>query len=156
MSRRTVWTIVFLTFTLGAIGMELWAAIFDHSGDTVTWTELISTWWPAPFTFGLIGILTAWIGPHFVEAYRKRGPMKGFKFQPVAYMTTALAVLTALEAVNESVHVVPEKYNAWIVSAIGVLTVVLGVLAHNRVTPTAAPKDDAGQPLVPKSMTQLK
>ena len=34
MSRRTVWTIVFLTFTLGAIGMELWAGL-DSSPDTI-------------------------------------------------------------------------------------------------------------------------
>lgn len=73
MSRRSIWTVVFLGLTAGAIGMELWAAVFDHSSNTVTWTELISTWWPAPVTFGLIGILTVWIGPHFVEAYKKRG-----------------------------------------------------------------------------------
>lgn len=79
--------------------------------------------------------------------------MKGFKFKPVAWMTTALAVLTALEALNETTHIVPDKYNAWILAAIGLLTVVLGVLAHNRVTPLAAPQDNAGVPLVPKSST---
>ena len=79
--------------------------------------------------------------------------MKGFKFKPVAWMTTILAVLTALEAFNETSHIVPDKYNAWILVAIGLLTVALGVLAHNRVTPVAAPKDNAGVSLVPVTMT---
>jgi hypothetical protein len=71
MSRRAIWTSVFLALTAGAVGMELWAAN-DSSPDTTTWTELITTWWPAPVTFAAIGILTTWIAPHFADAYRKR------------------------------------------------------------------------------------
>jgi hypothetical protein len=153
MSRRSIWTLVFLTLTGGALGMELWAGL-DSSPDTVPWTDLLARYVPQPITFTAIAILTAWLPLHFTKAYQRSGggPMKGFKFKPVAWMTTILAVLTALEALNETTHVVPEKYNAWILSAIGLLTVALGVLAHNRVTPTAAPKDDAGTPLVPKTL----
>jgi hypothetical protein len=72
MSRRSIWTVAFLSVTAAALGMEIWAG-FDNSSDTVPWTEYIATWWPAPVTFALISILTVWIGPHFVDAYRKRG-----------------------------------------------------------------------------------
>lgn len=72
MSRRSIWTVAFLTVTAAAVGMELVAA-FDDSTDTAPWTELISTWWPAPVTFAAIGLLTVWLGPHFAAAYRKRG-----------------------------------------------------------------------------------
>jgi hypothetical protein len=75
--------------------------------------------------------------------------MKGFKFKPVAWMTTALAVLTALETVDQAVHVLPATAHPYILGGIAVLTAILGKLAHDRVTPTAAPKDDAGVPLVP-------
>jgi len=149
---RRIWIPVFLALTAGALGMELWAGL-DSDPDTVPWTELLSHYVPEPITFAAITILCAWLPAHFTKAYQRSGggPMKGFKFKPVAYMTTVLAVLTALEAFNQSAHLIPEKYDAWIVGAIGLLTVVLGVLAHNRVTPTAAPKDDAGTPLVPKT-----
>lgn len=151
---RKVWTVLFLGLTGGAIGMELVAGL-DSNPNTVPWTELLSRYVPQPITFAAIAVLTAWLPIHFTKAYRTSGggPMKGFKFKPVAWMTSILAVLTALEALNETTHLVPEKYNAWILSAIGLLTVVLGVLAHNRVTPVAAPQDNAGVPLVPKSST---
>lgn len=155
MSRRSIWTVVFLALTGAAIGMELWAGL-DSSPNTVPWTDLLSRYVPAPITFAAITILCAWLPGHFTKAYQRSGggPMKGFKFKPVAWMTTVLAVLTALEALNQSAHIIPDKYDAWIVGAIGLLTVVLGVLAHNRVTPTAAPKDDAGTPLVPRTLIQ--
>jgi len=151
--KRRIWISVFLALTAGALGMELWAGL-DNSPDTVPWTDLLARYVPAPITFAAIAILTAWLPVHFTKAYERSGggPVKGFKFKPVAWMTTILAVLTALEAFNQSAHIVPDKYDAWIVSAIGLITVVLGVLAHNRVTPTAAPKDDAGTPLVPNTL----
>lgn len=71
MTRRTLWTVVFLALTAAPIGMELYAAA-QPSQDRPTWTELITTWWPAPVTLGLVGLLTAWIGPHFRAAYRLR------------------------------------------------------------------------------------
>jgi hypothetical protein len=69
--KRKVWIAVFLLLTAAPIGMEIWGAA-DNSNDTSTWTELISTWWPAPVTLGAIGFLTAWLGPHFLQAYRMR------------------------------------------------------------------------------------
>lgn len=75
--------------------------------------------------------------------------IKGFKFAPVAWMTTALTGLGALEAVNAKVHVLPAGWTPYLVLAIAVLTAVLGVLTHGAVTPTVAPRDDAGVPLVP-------
>lgn len=78
--------------------------------------------------------------------------IKGFKFAPVAWMTTALAVVTGLITLDASVHILPVGATPWLTAAAGVLTVVLGVLAHGRVTPTAAPQDDAGNRLVPASM----
>lgn len=81
--------------------------------------------------------------------------MRSWKLQPVAYMTTILTILTAVETVNEtSAHFIPDRYNVYVLGAIGVLTVVLGVLTRNRVTPTAAPKDDAGTPLVPQTFVR--
>lgn len=71
MTRRTLWTVVFLALTAAPIGMELYAAA-QPSPDRPTWTELITTWWPAPVTLGAVGLLTAWIGPHFMDAYRHR------------------------------------------------------------------------------------
>lgn len=78
--------------------------------------------------------------------------MKGFKFQPVAWMTAVLAVLTALMTLDETIDVLPEAVSPFVIGAIAVLTVVLGVIVKGKVTPTAAPKDDAGTPLVPKAM----
>lgn len=76
--------------------------------------------------------------------------IKGFKFAPVAWMTMTLGVLTAVEAVNETLRLLPSSWTPYLVGAITVLTAVLGRLAYDRVTPTAAPKDDAGNALVPK------
>lgn len=71
MTRRTLWTVVFLALTAAPVGMEIWAAA-QPSTDRPTWTDLITTWWPAPVTLGAVGLLTAWIGPHFMQAYRLR------------------------------------------------------------------------------------
>lgn len=78
--------------------------------------------------------------------------IKGFKIQPVAYMTSLLTLLVAVEAVNEGAHLLPGGWSPYLLGAIAVLTAVLGVLTHGAVTPTAAPRDDAGVPLVPVSM----
>lgn len=75
--------------------------------------------------------------------------MKGFKFQPVAWMTTILGVLVAVEAADTAVHILPAAWHPFILGAIAVLTAILGKVVHGVVTPTAAPKDSAGTPLVP-------
>jgi hypothetical protein len=76
--------------------------------------------------------------------------LKSIKFQPVAWMAGALTVLTALETVNAAARLLPAAWTPYLLGAIAVLTAVLGKLAHGAVTPLAAPKDDAGTPLVPK------
>ena len=75
---------------------------------------------------------------------------KGLKIQPVAWMTTVLGVLVAAEAVDQAVRVLPAGWAPYLLGAIAVLTAVLGKLAHGAVTPLARPRDDAGNPLVPK------
>lgn len=75
--------------------------------------------------------------------------MRGFKFRPVAWMTTILTTLTALVALDAAVDVVPDRVTPYVVGAIAVLTAVLGKLAHDRSTALAAPKASTGVPLTP-------
>lgn len=75
--------------------------------------------------------------------------MKGFKFRPIVWMTTILTVLTAIAAVDETAHLLPEAWKPYILAAIGLLTVILGKLAHDRATPTADPKTTIDGELVP-------
>jgi len=69
--------------------------------------------------------------------------------KPVAVMTSvvtvALAVLTALAGTG----VLSGKTAALASGAVAILTAVLGILTHGKVTPVAAPKDNGGRPLVP-------
>ena len=79
--------------------------------------------------------------------------MKGFKFQPVVWMTAILTILTTLMTIDETVDILPEKVSPFIIGAIAVLTAILGKLAHDKVTATADPKttiDGTLVPLVPK------
>jgi hypothetical protein len=83
-------------------------------------------------------------------AHTDRMNLKTIKFNPVAWMTTLLTVLGALEAANEALHFLPASWSPYLLGAIAVLTAVLGKLVHNNVTALARPRDDAGNPLVPK------
>jgi hypothetical protein len=74
-----------------------------------------------------------------------------FGKNPVAWLTTVVAVLTALDATLGGLGVLPGTAAAWIGGAIAVLTAVLGVLTHGAVTPVASPRDNSGRPLVPVS-----
>jgi hypothetical protein len=76
--------------------------------------------------------------------------LKSIKFKPVAWMTGLLTVLVAAEAVDRVAHLLPAAWTPYLLGAIAVLTAVLGRLAHGAVTPLAAPRDNAGMPLVPK------
>jgi hypothetical protein len=87
--------------------------------------------------------------------------MRSFKFEPVRYATGALAIIGALIGANELVHdttgvdIIPAGATPYLIFASVVLTLILGGAVRNRVTPLAAPKDDAGVPLVPKSMAGI-
>jgi hypothetical protein len=76
--------------------------------------------------------------------------IKTFKIKPVAWMTTLLSVLVALEALDRAAHLLPAGWSPYLLGAIAALTAVLGALTHGAVTPLAQPRDDAGNPLVPK------
>lgn len=79
--------------------------------------------------------------------------MKGFKFQPVVWMTAILAFLGILVTVDQAVDIIPDKYMAIVTAAITVITIILGRLTHSSVTPTVDPKttiDGTIVPLVPK------
>lgn len=85
--------------------------------------------------------------------------MKGFRFEPVRWMTIALAALTALIGANELVHdltgndIVPAGLTPYLLGAEALLALLLGKAVRDRVTPLAAPNGgDAIGPLVPKSM----
>lgn len=78
--------------------------------------------------------------------------MKGFKLEPVRYASWLLAGLVAVETVNESADLLPGSWTPYLIGSIGVLTLLLGGVVRGKVTPTAAPKDDAGVPLVPATM----
>jgi hypothetical protein len=77
--------------------------------------------------------------------------LKSIKFKPVAWATSLLTVLVAVEAVNEAAHLLPVAWTPYLLGAIAVLTAVLGRLAHGAVTPLAAPHSGDGRPLVPMS-----
>ena len=74
--------------------------------------------------------------------------LKSFKFEPVRWMSYVLAVLIAVETVNESAGLLPAAWTPYLLGAIALLTLLLGGAVRNRVTPTAAPKDDAGVRLI--------
>jgi hypothetical protein len=78
--------------------------------------------------------------------------MKSFKFEPVRWMTVVLAILSALIASNEVIHLLPDEWVAVMGYTAMVLTLLLGGAVRARVTALAAPRDDAGVPLVPVSM----
>lgn len=73
------------------------------------------------------------------------------KIQPVAWMTTVLAVLVAVDSALAGTGVYPASVAAWVGAAIAVLTAILGALTHGAVTPLARPRDSSGRALVPVS-----
>lgn len=73
------------------------------------------------------------------------------KFEPVAWLTAAVAILTALSGVSAFWDILPAKAQGGILAAIAILTAILGVLARGAVTPLAQPEDAEGRQLVPRS-----
>lgn len=76
--------------------------------------------------------------------------MRSFKLEPVRYATGALALLTALIAVNEVAHVIPAAATPYLLAAEALLALLLGKAVRDRVTPLARPMDNGERPLVPK------
>lgn len=75
--------------------------------------------------------------------------MKSFRFEPVRWATGLLALLLAVEAVNEAAGILPDPATPYLVSAIAVLSLLLGKAVRDRVTALAAPRDALDRPLVP-------
>jgi len=149
---RRAWIVVFLGLTAGALGMELWAGL-DNNPNTVPWTELITHYIPAPITYAAIAILIAWLPAHFAGHYLQGGStMANIKLYPVRYLTIAAVVVAAVLEADQQYHVLPTAWAHWVAyAALALGLIVAGVKTHGAVTPTAAPKDDAGTPLVPKT-----
>ena len=78
--------------------------------------------------------------------------MKSFRFEPVRWAATTLGILAALIGANDQFDILPVGVTPYLNYAAAVLTLLLGAAVRNRVTPTAAPKDDAGVRLVPAPM----
>jgi hypothetical protein len=74
MSRRTLWTIVFLGITGVAVGMELWAGL-DSIPDTVPWTDYLIQlpWW---ILMPLALALSVWLPIHLWIAKKRRTQAK--------------------------------------------------------------------------------
>lgn len=71
MSRRWLWTLLFLGATGVVLGAELWAAA-DGNPDTRTWTEHVVTYLPWEITAALIGALLLWLPLHFAVRYMRK------------------------------------------------------------------------------------
>jgi hypothetical protein len=80
---------------------------------------------------------------------------RGFKFAPVAWATTVLTLLNAALAANEIFDVIPDRVMPYVLFADAALAALLGRAVYNRVTPVAAPHDDAGNPLVPAKVRSV-
>lgn len=121
MTRRTAWTVAFLSVTAVAVGMEGYAAA-DGNPDTDPWTFLIVDHLPAGLTFAAIAALTAWLGPHFAAAYRAR---KGatVEIRPIPLPTGADAKNRAWRTLAQGV--------ALDVTAAVVLAVAPSLLGHD-------------------------
>lgn len=71
MTKKVWWTITFLgVFTLGALGMELWAS-FDRDPGTRPWTDYITDL-PIEVVLAATGALIIWLPIHFWRAWSKK------------------------------------------------------------------------------------
>jgi uncharacterized membrane protein YeaQ/YmgE (transglycosylase-associated protein family) len=127
-SRRTAWVTGFLSVTLLAVGMELWAA-WDNSPDTVPWTDLIAENVPKPLTMWVVGLLVAWLPAHFVWAYRHQAAGGGGVV--TKYAKGIVAGLTAgLEVAQATLPLSPQQHN-YVAIALAVLGAVAVVWVPN-------------------------
>lgn len=77
-----------------------------------------------------------------------RGLWKAFRAHPVATLTAlltgALSVLTLLQGL----HILHGQVATWLDGAVALLTLILGWLTHQHVTPLAKPRASDGTPLI--------
>jgi hypothetical protein len=71
MTKRTVWTVLFLGTTAAAVIMELVAAN-DHDPATIPWTQYVVQYVPEPVAMAALGVLVSWLIPHFQSAFAKK------------------------------------------------------------------------------------
>jgi hypothetical protein len=78
-----------------------------------------------------------------------------FKLKPVAWMTGILGFLSAVVALDETLEatgtadLIPATVEPYAQGAIVFLTILLGKMTYNRVTPLADPRAANGRQLVP-------
>lgn len=76
--------------------------------------------------------------------------MKGFKFQPVVWLTTLAVILGGLIEADREWHVLPGNWGHWLgFAAAAVAIVVTGMKAHQASTPVADPKTTIDGETVP-------
>ncbi|HEV8172847.1 MAG TPA: hypothetical protein VGP91_04285 [Actinoplanes sp.] len=76
--------------------------------------------------------------------------MKGFKFEPVAWLTTLAVVLGAVLEADAQYHFLPATWGHWAAVVAAVVGLILVALkARSKVTPLADPKAANGRTLVP-------
>lgn len=142
MTRRSLWTASFLTITLTALGMELWAAN-DRSSDTQPWTSLIVHNIPAALTMAAIGVLVTWLPSHFSHEYAKEGenvtgeldPTVEHPHEPLTSRALVVAVVGAVLAllVAFGVPISDDQRQAVLGVVLVVAPLVLAWWARNHV-----------------------
>lgn len=128
--KRTIWIAAFLAVTLAAVGMELWAAL-DQSGNTVSWTELISQYVPEAIATFAIAALIAWLPGHFAHAYKTTG---GGRMSPYAKSLVAAvdaALIAGLQAAHDALPMSPTA-RAWVTVGLAVAGAVAVWAVPNR------------------------
>lgn len=72
------------------------------------------------------------------------------KSRPVATLISVATVLLALLTTLAGTGALSGKAAAWVTAGILVINAVLGIITRGKVTPTANPRNDAGERLVPQ------
>lgn len=74
--------------------------------------------------------------------------MRKIKFEPVAWLTTLSAVLVALASTQAVTDALPARWVGALGATATVVTMVVGYLTRDSVTPLARPRDRMGRALV--------
>lgn len=150
---RTTW----YQTELGRIMMSLMATMMVLISLTFVVPLVGRTWigWPYVGLISWVWIFLIFVRLDLILVRKQReggrtAPMNfKFKFNPVAWLTTASGVLLAVQAANETFDILPDKVAAIIGFISLVLVLWLGRQAHVASTPLANPQTNDGTPLVP-------